>query len=178
SQRPYIIINTAAASQIAIGLLAGPSTPAGEPVAKLLRAGRTLGIITTTPAWDFFPTLFEGMNHQHAPQSVWAVVDPDDECPVCGSHQQKPPTQDEGRQFAAALAALVEQEESLCLTSDGSGGWSNGEKAATRQPPGDNSPQLGYMDSVLSDCFRLVRFLIVLLLLRRMWAGGRDAAQD
>ncbi len=153
---PAISLITAAASQIAIGLLAGPSTPAGEPVVQLLREGRTLGIISTAPAWDFFSTLFEGMAHQHAPQSVWAVVNPRDECPVCGSHQQDPPTRENGRQFAATLAALVEQEE------------------RDLRPMSDNGSLPRRTGATLNDCFWVAQFLIAILLLRRMWAVVRS----
>lgn len=72
-------------SQIAIGLLAGPGSPAGQPVKTLLESGRTLGLISTTPDWDFFPKLFGHMAHQHSPQSVWPAVNGDPHCPICGT---------------------------------------------------------------------------------------------
>ncbi len=83
---PSIHLVAEVAAGLAVSMLAGPGSVAGKPVAELLATGRTMGIITTSPSWSFFPKIFEGMDgHQWAPQSIWATVrrnDPD--CPVCG----------------------------------------------------------------------------------------------
>jgi molybdopterin/thiamine biosynthesis adenylyltransferase len=87
---PSIHLVAGVAASVALGLLAGPTSPAGRPLKRLLRQQRTLGLIATTPAWDFFNNVFAGMDHQHAPQSVWVRVDRSVDCPVCGT-QPVPP---------------------------------------------------------------------------------------
>jgi molybdopterin/thiamine biosynthesis adenylyltransferase/proteasome lid subunit RPN8/RPN11 len=82
---PSIHLVADVAASVALGLLAGPGSQAGRYVKRLLSQRRTLGLIATTPAWGFFRTVFAGMDHQHAPQSVWVRVDPDAGCPVCGA---------------------------------------------------------------------------------------------
>lgn len=109
---PSINIVTSAASQTAIGILAGPQSPAGEPITRLIAEGRTLGIITTTPKWEFTAELFEGMHHQHAPQSVWPRVKRRQECPACGKHRSSPLDRAAGEKFVADLAALSLTEQS------------------------------------------------------------------
>ncbi|MFI6779286.1 ThiF family adenylyltransferase [Nocardia sp. NPDC050412] len=104
---PPITIVTSVAAQIALGLLAGPESPAGQPLHALLTEGRTLGIIATTPGWDFFPTLFAGMAHQHSPQSVWPVVPTTPGCPVCGEHRQAPMTAEQGAAIVDDLYRLT-----------------------------------------------------------------------
>ena len=64
---------------------AGPGSQAGRHLKRLLSQRRTLGLIHGTPAWGLFKTVFAGMDHQHAPQSVQVRVDPDADCPVCGA---------------------------------------------------------------------------------------------
>lgn len=83
---PSIHLVAEVAASVAVSVLAGPESVAGKPVAELVASGRTMGIITTGPNWDFFPKVFEGMEgHQWAPQSVWATVRRDNaDCPVCG----------------------------------------------------------------------------------------------
>jgi hypothetical protein len=34
--------------------------------------------------------MFAGMDHQHAPQSVWVRVNPSADCPVCGARPLPP----------------------------------------------------------------------------------------
>jgi molybdopterin/thiamine biosynthesis adenylyltransferase len=82
---PSIHLVTAVAASAALGLLAGPASPTGRHLKRLLAQRRTLGLITTTPGWGFFKAIFAGMDHQHAPQSVWVRVDPSADCPVCGT---------------------------------------------------------------------------------------------
>lgn len=89
---PPIAIVAQMAAIIAIGLLAGPERPAGVAVAELLASGRNLGVIATTPGWEFFLTLFDGLeSHQFDPQSVWATVERDPSCAVCGDIRTPPP---------------------------------------------------------------------------------------
>jgi molybdopterin/thiamine biosynthesis adenylyltransferase len=107
---PAINLVASVASQLAIGVLAGPASPAGAPLVRLLQEGRTLGIVATAPAWDFFSDLFAGQAHQHAPQSVWVKVQRHTDCPVCGSERVTPLTRDEGNDVIADLAALVDEE--------------------------------------------------------------------
>lgn len=87
---PSIHLVAGVAASAALGLLAGPGSQAGRHLKRLLSQRRTLGLIATTPAWGFFKTVFAGMDHQHAPQSVWVRVDPDADCPVCGAHPIPP----------------------------------------------------------------------------------------
>lgn len=100
---PPIHLVTAVAVMTAIGMLAGPGTPAGEPLVRLLRERRTLGLIATAPGWEWFPTILAGMAHQHAPQSVWMVVPANPGCAVCGEHPVPPAS----REFGADLSDLV-----------------------------------------------------------------------
>lgn len=81
---PAISMVSAVAAQVAIGVLAGPDSPAGAPLSQLLGQRRTMGIVSTSPQWGFFPELFAGMAHQHSPQSVWPVLSAHEECPLCG----------------------------------------------------------------------------------------------
>jgi molybdopterin/thiamine biosynthesis adenylyltransferase len=87
---PSIHLVAGVAASAALGLLAGPTSRAGRQLKRLLRQQRTLGLIATTPAWEFFKNVFAGMDHQHAPQSVWVRVDRSAGCPVCGA-QPVPP---------------------------------------------------------------------------------------
>lgn len=89
---PSIHLVAEVAAGLAVSLLAGPESIAGRPVAELVASGRTMGIVTTSPNWDFFPKVFEGMEgHQWAPQSIWATVRRDNsDCPVCGGDAVAP----------------------------------------------------------------------------------------
>jgi molybdopterin/thiamine biosynthesis adenylyltransferase len=87
---PSIHLVAGVAASAALGLLAAPGSQAGRHLKRLLSQRRTLGLIATTPAWGFFKTVFAGMDHQHAPQSVWVRVDPDADCPACGAHPIPP----------------------------------------------------------------------------------------
>ena len=75
---------------------AGPACRAAAPgpmqnaVRRLLAEQRTVGVIATAPRWQFFPKVFAGMDHQHAPQSIWIRVDRATTCTVCGSHPTAP----------------------------------------------------------------------------------------
>jgi predicted nucleic acid-binding Zn ribbon protein len=87
---PSIHLVAGVAASAALGLLAGPTSPVGRQLKRLLSQRRTLGLVATTPGWDFFKTVFAGMDHQHAPQSVWVRVDPSADCPVCGARPVPP----------------------------------------------------------------------------------------
>jgi molybdopterin/thiamine biosynthesis adenylyltransferase len=87
---PSIHLVAGIAASAALGLLAGPTSPVGRQLKRLLSQQRTLGLIATTPGWGFFKTLFAGMDHQHAPQSVWVRVEPFADCPVCGARPVPP----------------------------------------------------------------------------------------
>ena len=106
---PSIHLVTSVASFLALGLLAGPDTPAGRPLARLLAENRTLGLIATTANWDFFPRVFAGMDHQHAPQSVWVRVERSASCLVCGSAPAPPLNEQAGAQLADVIASVREQ---------------------------------------------------------------------
>lgn len=94
---PSIGLVTTVATQLAIGLLAGADRPAGQGVQALVESGRTMGIVTTSPDWGFFPTVFSGLeSHQFAPQSVWMRVEGDPLCLVCGSSPEAPPDERAG----------------------------------------------------------------------------------
>jgi molybdopterin/thiamine biosynthesis adenylyltransferase len=103
---PSIHLVTSVASSVALGLLAGPDSPAGLPLARLLAARRTLGLIATSANWDFFSQVFAGMDHQYAPQSVWVRVERSDTCPVCGPTPVPPLTERDGAQLVDAIAQL------------------------------------------------------------------------
>ena len=109
---PSIAVVTSVAAQIALGLLAGPDSPAGRPLAPALSQRRTLGLVSTTPGWDFFPTVFAGMAHQYAPQSLWPVVVPNPACPACGDHRQAPLSLEQGDAVAQGLQQLIDDEAS------------------------------------------------------------------
>ena len=101
---PAIHLVTEVAAGVALGLLAGPDAPAGQPLRDLLLAGQTMGMVTTAPQWGFFPALFEGIQgHQWAPQSIWARVERPDDCTVCGSTRVAPAT-GFGRDLSAVVA--------------------------------------------------------------------------
>ncbi|MFS0795103.1 ThiF family adenylyltransferase [Microbacterium sp. 1P10AE] len=72
-----------AASLVALGILAGPEGALAPLVAESVGRGRTLGMLATHPAWDFFPDVVGGPT-QVAPQSVWVKVERDPACVVCG----------------------------------------------------------------------------------------------
>ncbi len=114
---PSINIVTSVASQMAIGTLAGPDSHSGAPLARLLAGNRTLGLISTTPEWDFFPQVFDGMAHQHQPQSVWLSVQPNPECPVCGAEQRAPLSRQEGERFIEGLLRLQAAEIDAATSS-------------------------------------------------------------
>jgi molybdopterin/thiamine biosynthesis adenylyltransferase len=110
---PAINAISSVASQIAVGLLAGPVSPAGSSLGRILAEGRTLGLISTTPDWDFFPDVFAEMGHQFHPQSVWPLVERNEDCPVCGPDRCEPLSSDAGSDVAQALKLLVVQEEAV-----------------------------------------------------------------
>jgi molybdopterin/thiamine biosynthesis adenylyltransferase len=87
---PSIHLVAGVAASAALGLLAGPASPAGRHLKPLLSQRRTLGLVTTTPGWGFFKTMFADMHHQHAPQSVWVRVHPSTDCPACGDRPIPP----------------------------------------------------------------------------------------
>lgn len=118
---PSIHLVAEAAAGVALGLLAGPESPAGEAVRELLVSRRTLGVISTTPNWDFFPQVFDGLEgHQWAPQSIWARVQADTGCPICGANRSGP-SAGLGREVSRVmrsqrteLALEGDQENSRC----------------------------------------------------------------
>jgi molybdopterin/thiamine biosynthesis adenylyltransferase len=102
---------TSVGSLLAIGLLAGPDSPAGRPLGRLLGEGRTLGIIATTPRWQFFDEVFETMAHQSHPQSIWPKVHSAPDCPVCGEPLDAVLT---GPELSLAeLVAVVDQDDGV-----------------------------------------------------------------
>lgn len=72
-----------AASLVALGILAGPEGSLAPLVGESVGRGRTLAMVATHPAWDFFPDIVGGPT-QVAPQSVWVKVERDPGCVVCG----------------------------------------------------------------------------------------------
>lgn len=107
---PSINIVTSVASQLSVGLLAGPGSAAGAPLGRLVAEHRTLGLISTSPEWDFFPQVFVDMAHQHEPQSIWPSVEAGAGCPVCGTERQAPFTRSEGSRFLSELLELQAAE--------------------------------------------------------------------
>ncbi|GAB3988980.1 hypothetical protein GCM10029978_112790 [Actinoallomurus acanthiterrae] len=116
---PAINIVSSCAAAVAVGLLAGPSTPAGEHLVGLLRDRRTLGIVSTSPRWEFFPQVIAPEPHQHAPQSIWAVIRRDPRCPICGDpeHRVPPSTDARGDELASIIAGLKQAAQDS--TQDG-----------------------------------------------------------
>jgi molybdopterin/thiamine biosynthesis adenylyltransferase len=102
---PSIHLVADVATSAALGLLAGPRSPAGRRLGPLLAQRRTLGLITTVPQWGFFKEVFRGMGHQHAPQSVWVRVDRTPDCPVCGARPIPPLN----RHAGADLTEIISQ---------------------------------------------------------------------
>ena len=101
---PSIHLVAGVAASAALGLLAGPRSQAGRHLKRLISQRRTLGLIATSPGWGFFKTVFAGMDHQHAPQSVWVRVDPDADCPVCGACPVPPLDAQAGTEVAAIIS--------------------------------------------------------------------------
>lgn len=101
---PSIHLVAGVAASAALGLLAGPRSQARRHLKRLLSERRTLGLIATTPGWGLFKTVFAGMDHQHAPQSVWVRVDPDTDCPVCGTRPVPPLDAQAGTEIAAIIS--------------------------------------------------------------------------
>ena len=112
---PSIHLVAGVAASAALGLLAGPGSQAGRHLKRLLSQWWTLGLIATTPAWGLFKTVFAGMDHQHAPQSVWVRVDPDADCPVCGACPIPPLDAQAGSDIAHII-----REHRRSITSTGS----------------------------------------------------------
>jgi hypothetical protein len=92
------------AASAALGQLAGPGSPAGGHVKRVLAQRRTRGLIATLPTWDFFKNAFAGMNHQHAPQSVRVRVDTSAVCPVCDASSVPPLTAQAGSDVAHIIS--------------------------------------------------------------------------
>ena len=109
---PPIQLVASVAAMCAIGLLAGPERPAGQPLIRLLRERRTFGLIATAPEWEWFPMVFAGMAHQQAPQSVWMVVAANPDCTVCGDHPVPPASRELGADMAE-LVTLLKNETTL-----------------------------------------------------------------
>jgi molybdopterin/thiamine biosynthesis adenylyltransferase len=100
---PSIHLVADVATAAALGLLAGPRSPAGRRLGRLLAQRRTLGLIATVPDWDFFAEVFRDMEHQHAPQSVWVRVGRSPDCPVCGTRPIPPLSPDAGTDLAEII---------------------------------------------------------------------------
>ncbi len=121
---PSIHLVTSVASSAALGLLAGPASPAGSQLARLLTEGRTLGLIATTANWDFFGQVFAGMDHQHAPQSVWIRVARSASCPACGDHPVPPLSPRAAGQLVGTMRRLreeIQQEQAGAVAAPGTG---------------------------------------------------------
>lgn len=80
---PSINLVASTVSLLAIGLLAGPDSAAGQPLGRLVAQSRTFVLIGTTPNWGLFADIFDSMAHQSHPQSVWPRVTKVAGCPVC-----------------------------------------------------------------------------------------------
>lgn len=115
---PPIHLVANVATTATVGLLAGPDRPAGEPLVRLLGENRTLGLISTTPNWDHFPELFEGMDHQYAPQSVWVVARPQSDCTVCGRDKIPPQNGQHGADLDQLVTDLVSDASSQPFGKD------------------------------------------------------------
>lgn len=74
------------ASLVAIGVLAGPDSSAGEVVLQALSRKQSLVNISSVPKWDYFPRFLEDRFHQNAPQSMWVRALPSPDCSVCGAN--------------------------------------------------------------------------------------------
>jgi molybdopterin/thiamine biosynthesis adenylyltransferase/proteasome lid subunit RPN8/RPN11 len=108
---PPIHLVTEVAAIVAIGLLAGPAAAAGQPLRSLLASRRTVGLISTAPEWDFFPTVFAGLEgNQWAPQSIWASVEASEDCPVCGPERVPPASVSE----PGAATVIAQLREEIC----------------------------------------------------------------
>jgi molybdopterin/thiamine biosynthesis adenylyltransferase len=126
---PSIHLVAGVAASVALGLLAGPASPAGRHLKRLLRQRRTLGLIATTPAWDFFKNVFAEMDHQHAPQSVWVRVNPSADCPVCGA-RPVPPLD---TQAGSDIAHIISEHQQSIGTTESAG------RTAAQANPGARS---------------------------------------
>lgn len=115
---PSIHLVAGVAASAALGLLAGPTSPAGRQLRRLLSQRRTLGLIATTPAWDFFKTVFADMDHQHAPQSVWVRVDPAADCPACGVSPVAPLDMQAGSDIARIISEHQQSVSNTASPSD------------------------------------------------------------
>ena len=128
---PSIHLVAGVAAYAALGLLAGPASPVGRHLKPLLSQRRTLGLVTTTPGWGFFKTMFAGMDHQHAPQSVWVRVHPSADCPACGDHPIPPLDSQAGSDIVHLI-----REHRLSTGNTASPGWAPAWVGPQpRQPP-------------------------------------------
>lgn len=84
-----ILTVVSVAAKHAVGLLAGPSSPAGTLTLTSV-ARHSMCIVATSPEWDWFPQVFGQASGQYAPQSVWLSVTGSTDCPVCGPVRQPP----------------------------------------------------------------------------------------
>ena len=97
-----------ASVKIAIGLLelSSPGATrhsAGNLVATALANHYQFVILSTVPAYDFFPRVFADAAAQHGYQSVWMSVEENPDCPTCGTN---PLAADEFVTSGANLTAL------------------------------------------------------------------------
>lgn len=109
---PAINLVSSVASQLAVGLLAGPRSLAGQGLGRLIAQRRTVGLVSTTPDWDFFPEAFGDLRHQHEPQSVWPTVQARDDCPICGPERELPLSREQGAEFVRQLRELADAARS------------------------------------------------------------------
>lgn len=84
-----ILTVVSVAAKHALGLLAGPHSPAGAQTVTAL-ARHSMCIIATAANWDWFPSTFTDVDGQYAPQSVWLTVAGGPSCPVCGPNPEPP----------------------------------------------------------------------------------------
>jgi len=106
---PSIHLVANVATIAALGLLAGPGTPAWNRVAPLIEHRRTLGVVSTTASWEFFAQLFGGAAHQHAPQSVWVRVEGEPDCPICGAERIPPADAAQGKALTTLIRSLTDE---------------------------------------------------------------------
>ena len=85
---PSINLVASIASQVAIGLLAGRDSIAGEFVAAMVEGRRTMGIISTTAGVG--PDALPPAPGEFGLRSVWPVIHPRPECTICGERPVDP----------------------------------------------------------------------------------------
>ena len=98
-----ILTVVSVAAKLALGLLAGPDSPAGMHALTAV-ARHSMCIVATSSGWEWFPANFGDTPGQFAPQSVWLRVVGATDCPVCGDHPTPPITPVHQTDLAGVLA--------------------------------------------------------------------------